>query len=199
MSINKDIDDVLSNMENVERCEETLVEDFDDLEDIMNMEIFIEADDKSSLNSWMIVFVEHFYKICYCNDISELFHYRKEWFRSINHSINSIIHVLEKEKSRKKKYHTNRYNSLLENMDENYSHGISAYKRAVTKMKPLENGLDYIPKENPWELDGILEKRFTKLLDMLPKHAKGGISEEARNIILEEDSTDTAFDYFNIE
>lgn len=198
MNINHDIDDILSNAENMERCEENLVEDFDDLEDVMNMEIFMEADDKPSLNSWMIVFIEHFYKICYCNDISELFHYQKEWFRSINHSINSIVHVLEKGKSRKKKYHTNKYNSLIENMEENYSHGVSAYKRAVKKMNSLENGLDYIPKENPWELDDILEKRFTVLLAMLPKRAKRGISEETKNIILEEDPTDTAFEYFDI-
>lgn len=198
MNINHDIDDILSNAENMERCEENLVEDFDDLEDVMNMEIFMEADDKPSLNSWMIVFIEHFYKICYCNDIIELFHYQKEWFRSINHSINSIVHVLEKGKSRKKKYHTNKYNSLIENMEENYSNGVSAYKRAVKKMNSLENGLDYIPKENPWELDDILEKRFTVLLAMLPKRAKRGISEEAKNIILEEDPTDTAFEYFDI-
>ena len=198
MNINHDIDDILSNAENMERCEENLVEDFDDLEDVMNMEIFMEADDKPSLNSWMIVFIEHFYKICYCNDIIELFHYQKEWFRSINHSINSIVHVLEKGKSRKKKYHTNKCNSLIENMEENYSHGVSAYKRAVKKMNSLENGLDYIPKENPWELDDILEKRFTVLLAMLPKRAKRGISEEAKNIILEEDPTHTAFEYFDI-
>ena len=77
MTINNDIDDLLSNVENMERCEENLVEDFDDLDEVMNMEIFMEADDKASLNSWMIVFIEHFYKICYCDDISELFHYQK--------------------------------------------------------------------------------------------------------------------------
>ena len=198
MSINNDIDDVLSNVENIERCEENLVEDFDDLEDVINMEVFMEADDTSSLNSWMIVFIEHFYKICYCDNISELFHYQKEWFRSINHSINSIVHVLKKGKARKKKYHTNKYNSLIENMEENYSHGVSAYKRAVKKMNSLENGLDYIPKENPWELNDILEKRFTKLLTMFPNRAKIGISEEAKNNMLEEDPTDTAFEYFDI-
>ena len=83
-------------------------------------------------------------------------------------------------------------------MEENYSHGVSAYKRAVKKMNSLENGLDYIPKENPWELDDILEKRFTKLLAMLPECAKRGISEEAKNIMLEEDPTDTAFEYYDI-
>ena len=132
-------------------------------------DLYIESvrSDVRNLGSRVERIIEHLLKLAYCDNYEDIIRDARGWEVSINKRRDDIIDDTDWGLDSQE---TNILHKVDHDMPIHYMKGVRRYNKAVDGNKSLRRNSKLIPKECPWNIGDLLDKKNIELVEMLNRH-----------------------------